>query len=315
MAGVLNSKVSHEFAVGYCAYPARLFKQELQIQLRPFLLRFTMHYYQFYIADYRKDTAHLSRLEHSIYRDLIDWYYLDELPISKDMAFIERRLKLSTKSETQAFKNVIQDFFVEHDDGYHHKKIDDEICEYHKKCDVNSENGKKGGRPKRKITQTVSDGLANGKRTDSETKPKPKAISNQYSVISNHESVISNHETVINIKDTTPPLPPKGGSDEFEQFWQAYPKKVGIDKAEASFKKIKSLETVLPQILKALEWQKESDQWTRDGGQYIPLPTTYLNQGRWKDEAVQVSAKRQPNKQELLEMRNLAVVHEMMRSA
>ena len=30
--------------------------------------------------------------------------------------------------------------------------------------------------------------------------------------------------------------------------------------------------------------QKESDQWTRDDGQFIPLPATYLNQGRWKDE-------------------------------
>jgi uncharacterized protein YdaU (DUF1376 family) len=277
-----------------------------------------MHFYQFYIADYRKDTAHLTRLEHSIYRDLIDWYYLDEKPISKDMSFVSRRLKLSTKSEIESFNNVIQDFFVEQDDGYHHQKIDDEICEYHKKCDVNSTNGKKGGRPKGKRTQTVSERLANAMPTVSDIEPNQKAISNQYSVISNHESVISKHETINNIKDkeTTPPKPPKGGGDEFEQFWQAYPKKVGKDKAEASFKKIRSCSTVLPEMLKALEWQKASDQWTRDNGQFIPLPTTYLNQGRWKDEAVQVAfAKRQPNKQELLEMQNLAVVHEMMRSA
>ena len=155
-----------------------------------------MHYYQFYIADYRKDTAHLTRLEHSIYRDLIDWYYLDEKPISKDMSFVSRRLKLSTKSEIESFNNVIQDFFVEQDDGYHHQKIDDEICEYHKKCDVNSTNGKKGGRPKGKRTQTVSERLANAMPTVSETKPNQKAISNQYSVISKHESI-----TNIKIKD------------------------------------------------------------------------------------------------------------------
>lgn len=43
-----------------------------------------MHYYQFNIADYRKDTVHLTRIEHSIYRDLIDWYYLEETPIPKE---------------------------------------------------------------------------------------------------------------------------------------------------------------------------------------------------------------------------------------
>ena len=37
-----------------------------------------MHYYKFNIADYRKDTGHLSTIEHGIYRQLIDWYYLDE---------------------------------------------------------------------------------------------------------------------------------------------------------------------------------------------------------------------------------------------
>lgn len=37
-------------------------------------------------------------------------------------------------------------------------------------------------------------------------------------------------------------------------------------------------------ILAALRWQALSEQWQRDGGQFIPHPATYLNQGRWKDE-------------------------------
>ena len=43
-----------------------------------------MHYYKFNIADYRKDTGHLSTIEHGIYRQLIDWYYLDEQPIPEE---------------------------------------------------------------------------------------------------------------------------------------------------------------------------------------------------------------------------------------
>lgn len=67
----------------------------------------------------------------------------------------------------------------------------------------------------------------------------------------------------------------------FESFWKAYPKKVGKDKALESWKK----QTVdLDVVLKALEWQVKTEQWTKDGGQFIPNPATYLNQGRWKDE-------------------------------
>ena len=34
----------------------------------------------------------------------------------------------------------------------------------------------------------------------------------------------------------------------------------------------------------ALEAQKKSLQWSKEGGQYIPNPTTWLNQERWEDE-------------------------------
>lgn len=72
-----------------------------------------------------------------------------------------------------------------------------------------------------------------------------------------------------------------GVTTEFSVFWKKYPKKVGKGDAEKSWKKNKP---PLEEILKALEWQKESDQWKRESGQYIPNPSTYLNQKRWLDE-------------------------------
>lgn len=69
--------------------------------------------------------------------------------------------------------------------------------------------------------------------------------------------------------------------DGFEEFWQAYPKKVGKEAARKSWTKSK---LNVDQVLKSLEWQKESDQWQKNDGQFIPNPATYLNQGRWLDE-------------------------------
>ena len=37
-------------------------------------------------------------------------------------------------------------------------------------------------------------------------------------------------------------------------------------------------------MIRAVEAQKNTPQWVRDGGQYIPHPSTWLNQERWRDE-------------------------------
>jgi phage replication O-like protein O len=71
---------------------------------------------------------------------------------------------------------------------------------------------------------------------------------------------------------------------DFDIFWKEYPRKTGKGAARKSWKKIKSPKATLDKIIAALAWQKKSEQWTRDNGQYIPHPSTYLNQERWEDE-------------------------------
>lgn len=68
----------------------------------------------------------------------------------------------------------------------------------------------------------------------------------------------------------------------FNTFWKAYPKKVGKKGAYKSFCKLPK--EVWPKLVPAVETQKQSRQWQKDDGQYIPNPTTWLNQGRWDDE-------------------------------
>jgi uncharacterized protein YdaU (DUF1376 family) len=116
-----------------------------------------MHYYTFNVGDYRKDTGHLSTLEHGIYRQLLDWYYLDEKPIPQETQVVLRRLRLGSDSDISALQNVLLDFFVLQADGYHQTRCDADIAAYHSKAEVNKINGKLGGRPKK--TQVVSVGL------------------------------------------------------------------------------------------------------------------------------------------------------------
>lgn len=70
----------------------------------------------------------------------------------------------------------------------------------------------------------------------------------------------------------------------FELFWTAYPRKVGKEAAWAVWERLNPTEALTAQIITAIEQQRTSPQWLKDGGQFIPHPRTWLQQGRWQDE-------------------------------
>jgi hypothetical protein len=80
--------------------------------------------------------------------------------------------------------------------------------------------------------------------------------------------------------------PENGGCPHFKTFWAAYPQthRRGKGYAEQCWKKIKRPGETINIILAALEWQKESEHWTKSNGDFIPNPSTYINQRRWEDE-------------------------------
>jgi len=85
---------------------------------------------------------------------------------------------------------------------------------------------------------------------------------------------------------SSPDLKSNGHAEEFEQFWRIYPKRVGKKKAQAAWKKAVDKPPVVD-ILKAIEIAKRTDQWTKENGQFIPHPSTWLNEGRWADQPIQ----------------------------
>lgn len=76
----------------------------------------------------------------------------------------------------------------------------------------------------------------------------------------------------------------KAHERRFNEFWTAYPRKVSKPAARKAFDKVKPDDELLKTMLTAIEKQKLSDQWTKDNGQYIPHPATWLNNQRWLDE-------------------------------
>lgn len=72
--------------------------------------------------------------------------------------------------------------------------------------------------------------------------------------------------------------------ESFLVFWRVYPKKVGKQDALKSFKKIKPSKELLDKMVAVIEEAKNTEQWTKNNGQYIPNPATWLNQGRWEDD-------------------------------
>jgi len=209
-----------------------------------------MHYYPKNIGDYRRDTMHLSLLEHGVYMTLIDHYILNEEPFSDNIEDILWLVGARTEEEKNAVSLILNKFFKKKDDGYYHKRCDEEIQRYKKNAEVARENGKKGGRPRNpEVTQS---------------KPNPKLTNNQKLETNNHE-----------------PL--------FVEFWKTYPHRngTGVTKPQAlEWWNTKPLDTLTMVLDGTKKFKAYIERCHKDnvfnGG--IPDPIRYLKNKRYKDD-------------------------------
>lgn len=132
-----------------------------------------MHHYSHHIGDYRRDTMHLTLLEHGVYRQLLDMYYLSEKPITLETQTVFRGLCARTQDEQNTVELILKEFFTLTENGWVHARCDRELSIYHAKCERNREVGKQGGRPKK--TQTVISDNHDGFKM----KPKKTLTNNQ----------------------------------------------------------------------------------------------------------------------------------------
>lgn len=76
--------------------------------------------------------------------------------------------------------------------------------------------------------------------------------------------------------------------DDFDTFWAAYPRRQAKGDARKAWQQTAAIRPPIDEVLKAILAHRRSEQWRKDGGQFIPMPATWLRQERWEDAPAEV---------------------------
>jgi len=190
--------------------------------------------------------------------------------IPNDDVLIRRIIKT-----TQAFDlALVKSKFTLVDGVLKNERLEQERGKQEAFRDKQAINGRLGGRPKNpSLSQTYP-------------KLKPSvSVSVSGSALSTPLPPEGGMESATKLK----PRPRRENKEGFDLFWRAYPRRIGKGAAEQAFQRA---EVDVNVMIAALESHVSSEDWTKDGGAFIPHPATWLNQRRWEDEMRQTYAKK-----------------------
>ena len=163
--------------------------------------------------------------------------------------------------------------FVKHEDGlYYNERMLKETNKRYAYIQSRQANGEKGGRPKNHMDNHMDNHMRNRYRND-------------ISILESNTSLGEEKGGVGEEEDAN-------AVASFSAFWAAYPKKRNKQDAFEAFAKLAPDDALLRVILGAIEDQKTWEDWNRDEGKYIPLPSTWLNNRRWEDEPTKIVTKK-----------------------
>ena len=185
----------------------------------------------------------------------MDFYYDTESFISAkpDKATALRVLARRLRVGTVELEIVLDEFFEFDGEVWKNQYCDQVIADYHSYQERQRANGSKGGRGNKANANP-------NKPTALPNKAKPKLT-------------INNKQETIN-----------HSSEAFYEFWKAYPKKKNKGDAEKAWVRIDPDSSLLIKIFKSITLLKQSDDWIKESGQYIPYPASWLNAQGWEDE-------------------------------
>src|ERR1700690_3783164 len=229
-----------------------------------------------YTGDYLRDTRHLSPQKHGVYLLLLMHCWDQQGPVPLDEQEAAGVANCRSADEIESLRYVLQRFFTKTGDGWYNKRMNDEIVssEFYSKAMAKA--GKKSGEARKMQAQLRAKARKHAVLEPTlnlgSTLVEPRLLSPSPS--------LSLKPKVKPSSSKAPEKYPPG----FSQFWAAYPRKVGKDAAFAKWKARRPDPPLLELMLAAITAQRQTDAWTKDGGQFIPHPATWLSQGRWQDE-------------------------------
>lgn len=268
-----------------------------------------MNYYEHHLGDYLRDTAHLSMLEDGAYRRLIDAYYIREAPLPAELRDVFRLVRAQSKQDREAVEVVLREFFTQTPDGWRHGRCEREIASYLETIpdrEARRENDRERQRRARERRKALFDKLRafdvvpayDTKTSELEAMlsrvQKRDASRDVTQPVTRDNTATHTPDTRHQTPEEHPPTPRKRGSVHefppgFDAFWSAYPRKTAKPAAAKAFARLKPDDAMLRAMLAAIERQRRWPQWTKDGGEFIPHPATWLNGRRWEDSETSAS--------------------------
>jgi len=218
-------------------------------------------YMQFYVADYLADTTHLTAEEHGAYMLLLFSYWQTGKPLRIDRLATVARIP---NDRWPSVAETLSEFFHVTETHWVQFRVEADLEAVNSKVVTASNAGKASARAKALKKQQE----LNGCSTD---------VADPLQRNGNH--IDTDTDTDKNIK-STPPM----AEDLFPKFWKLYPNKKGKAAAQKAWAKLHVTDDLFNLIAQGLARQCVSPGWTKDGGQFIPHPATWLNGKRWEDE-------------------------------
>lgn len=191
---------------------------------------------------------------------------------------LARQMPFDTDTIERALSELLEEkvISIEGDVLYQKRMVRDG-----KLSDTRASAGSKGG--KKRASQDFASPFANGFALDF-AQAKTQANAESESEYENEHEYEKENEGDIENENGLTRAGANGMQARFDEFWSAYPKKVGKGAAQKAWAKIRPSATLHKKMMAAIADAIESEQWQRDDGRYIPNPSTWLNQSRWEDE-------------------------------
>lgn len=237
-----------------------------------------------YIGDYHADTRRLSTLEHGAYLLLLMEYW-KQGPLRDDDEELAAIAGLKLDAWRKIAASIRRYFTIAADGLLHQKRVD---AERQKALELSEKRRIAGSRKGSKQSANAEPGES-GADTNAPQNPS-KTPANDGLLLSNCSANADTRAGAVQSQLPSPTLRVSEQDnrslrslpqieDDFDEFWTAYPRKVGKGDAEKAYAKALKAGTTHAAIMAAVA----ATRWSLEP-KYIPHAATWLNGKRWQDD-------------------------------